>query len=294
MASAGIAAGSVCELNGWCWYNPLPSGAFWLGVGGAGRTDMWIGGIDTPNLLHFDGGQWHVATSALSVTEAIWAASETDVWFVGGTGTGTAGLNQAIAHWDGSAMSLSAVLGEGELEDVWGSGPSDVYAVGFGTLQHWNGIAWSVVPGIRGSNVSGSGPDDVWVGAFERPVSFRRRHMVCGPGFEGTFVDSLTVVGPNDIWALTTRYGGAQAVEHFDGTNRSVSLQLPATNSLVLEGIRGASSQDVWLVGVEFIGLETRGYVNHFDGSVWTRAPNAPTWLERVRIIPAWASSPSG
>ena len=87
VASAGIPAGSVCEPNGWCWYNPLPSGAFWLGVGGAGRTDMWIGGVDTPNLLHFDGGQWNVATSALSATEAIWAASETDVWFVGGTGT---------------------------------------------------------------------------------------------------------------------------------------------------------------------------------------------------------------
>ena len=115
-ASAGIPTGSVCEPSGWCWYNPQPSGASWRGIGGAGRTDMWIGGSDTPNLLHFDGGQWNVATSALSSTWAIWAASETDVWFVGGTGTAV--LNQAIAHWDGSAMSLSAVFGEGQLADV--------------------------------------------------------------------------------------------------------------------------------------------------------------------------------
>ena len=85
---------------------------------------------------------------------------------------------------------------------------------------------------------------------------------------------------------VTFRTGGVQAVEHFDGTTRNVSLELPGFSGIVLEGIRAASSNSIWLVGVEFVGVETRGYVNHFDGRVWTRAPNAPTWLQRVRDVP--------
>ena len=55
--SAHLAPGSVCERDGWCWYNPLPSGTWWQTVAGAGRTDLWIAG-NSSAVLHFDGGRW--------------------------------------------------------------------------------------------------------------------------------------------------------------------------------------------------------------------------------------------
>jgi hypothetical protein len=52
------------------------------------------------------------------------------------------------------------------LYGAWGSGPSDIWAVGDGgATQHWNGSAWtSVASGTTRSlrGVWGSGPDDVW------------------------------------------------------------------------------------------------------------------------------------
>lgn len=54
------------------------------------------------------------------------------------------------------------------LTSVWGSGPSDVWAVGSGgTIVHWDGSAWKLTPTapatqntLRG--VWGSGPNDIW------------------------------------------------------------------------------------------------------------------------------------
>ena len=95
--ASNIAAGSLCERDGWCWYNPAPSGAWWQGVAGAGRTDLWIGGM-SQNLLHFDGGHWTTLISPLEITEAIWAASENDVWFGGLSRTDDGSSAAGIAH----------------------------------------------------------------------------------------------------------------------------------------------------------------------------------------------------
>ena len=52
------------------------------------------------------------------------------------------------------------------LSTVWGSGASDVWAVGyFGAIVHWNGSAWSgfsTGTTYHLSDIWGSGPSDVW------------------------------------------------------------------------------------------------------------------------------------
>src|SRR5260370_592420 len=60
-----------------------------------------------------------------------------------------------------------------DLAGVWGSGPSDVWAVGgigtISTILHWDGSAWTSIPSgttDRFLGVWGSGASDVWaVGA---------------------------------------------------------------------------------------------------------------------------------
>src|SRR5215472_10187111 len=52
-----------------------------------------------------------------------------------------------------------------DLHSVWGFGPDDVWAVGFGGLVHCNGSAWSSwsAPVTIGADIWGSSPNDVWV-----------------------------------------------------------------------------------------------------------------------------------
>src|SRR6185436_15168757 len=83
---------------------------------------------------------------------------------------GVDGAGGTIVRWNGSAWSSVASGTPNHLYGVWGSGPSDVWAVGdVGTILHWDGSAWWKVPSgtthdLRG--VWGSGPSDVWaVGA---------------------------------------------------------------------------------------------------------------------------------
>src|SRR5579863_5911400 len=51
------------------------------------------------------------------------------------------------------------------LDGVWGSGPDDVWAVGNGTIIHWDGEAWS--SRVSGTDepllaIWGDGADDIW------------------------------------------------------------------------------------------------------------------------------------
>ena len=260
--ASSFAPGSICEADGWCWYNPLPSGSSWTAVAGAGRSDLWIGGF-SPNLLRFAGGRWSLVPSPLSVRN-IWAASTDDVWFVGSrSNDDTTGV---IAHWDGAVVAEIGTFGSDSLEGVWGASASDVYAVGFATLQHWDGVAWTPIPGVSGIDVSGTGPNDVWVGGLDGLFHFDGSGWSRVAGFESQLVLHLTAGAPDDVWAVTLR-NGDQTIEHFDGSRWSVSFDLLFAAAPGLTDIHAAPGQGVWLVG--------GGYVNHFDGSVWTRAPGA-------------------
>jgi hypothetical protein len=266
-----LAPGSMCDSLGYCWYSPLPNGDFRTAVAGAGRTDLWIGGeID---LLHFDGGRWSVVPSPLEAVQSSWAASDNDVWFAGSA----LGSRAAIAHWDGVAMTVPVALDDFSLfTDIWGSSASDVYAVGSQT-RHWDGATWTAVPGVIGRVVSGSGPNDVWTGDLGGMFHFDGASWSRVAELEGAWVMSVSAVAPDDVWALVSR-SGVRTVDHFDGTRWTVSLQEEV--GVFLQAVQASSSRGVWLVG----GVDgLRGYLNHFDGRTWTRAPDAPTELLTVR-----------
>jgi hypothetical protein len=61
------------------------------------------------------------------------------------------------------------------LSSVWGSGPSDVWAVGEETILHYDGTTWTgQVTGALGgfSSVWVSGSSDVWAGAYQTILHF--------------------------------------------------------------------------------------------------------------------------
>ena len=273
---ANFTPGGICDADGWCWYDPRPSGDVWQAIAGAGTSEIWIGGASN-TLLHLAPGGWSAVTSPLSVTEGIWAAAANDVWFVGTSQPEIA----AIAHWDGHAVTLTAEFGSGELNDIWGSGPSDVYAVGFNTVQHWDGQTWSTVAGVTGTLVSGSSSSDVWAGSIGLE-HFDGTIWTSVAQFSGAFMLGVADAAPNDVWAVALQ-GGVESVEHFDGTAWTTSFQTTSSNISLQNIVIGAGgSTDVWLSGSEFDGVNTHDYLAHFDGAGWTQAPQTAPPLHRA------------
>jgi len=289
-----LAPGSWCESDGWCWYNPLPSGNFLRAVAGAGRTDLWIGGetfISGPssNALHFDGGRWNIVPSPLGIIDGIWAASDGDVWFVGDDAAFT-GMG-AIAHWDGVAITLATSVGAEVVTDVWGSAAGDVYAVGgdYGSgneiALHWDGGAWTpILGGVAGRLVDGSGPSDVWIGGPAGLLHFDGASWSPVAGLEGQSVTALAVAAPGDVWVVVTLASGEQLTYHLDASGLRISL-MHARPSRRTTALSASSPQNVWMVG-DAEGAD--GLILHYDGTSWLSAPDSPSPLQEVAHVPGF------
>lgn len=140
-----------------------------VSVGGNATDDVWLafhdGEAKTGSLVHWNGKQWSLAHKREnSWPGGIWANGPRDAWAVGSI----MGGGGYIYHWNGESWTLSAdkldandegrVLGR--LEDVWGTGPKDVWAVG-SAIFHWNGDAWlRTLSGKRTKHLRG-----VWAGS---------------------------------------------------------------------------------------------------------------------------------
>src|SRR5207244_9013906 len=118
------------------------------GVWGSGANDAWAVG-DVGEIIHWNGSAWTadvVDSAATRNLNAVWGSSAGDVWAVGAGGTivrwtgggdggGAPGAPGFRLRWAGvSSGTTNDLLG------VWGSGASDVWAVGdAGTILHFDG-----------------------------------------------------------------------------------------------------------------------------------------------------------
>ena len=132
-----------------------------LRAGNAVRQILDAQGI----ILHYNGSGWtEFGTPELDlVFNGVWSAAPNDVFAVGQRG------ETAVAyHFDGTAWAPMTVPPVRLLMDVWGTSGTDVYAVGEGTILHYDGAAWTEVQTTEGrlTGVWGSSPADVFaVGA---------------------------------------------------------------------------------------------------------------------------------
>jgi hypothetical protein len=229
------ATDTILHWDGAAW-SAVPSGTGrdLNGVWGSGPDDIWAVGADCSsvvsggqtknscapdNILHWDGALWSVVASGTSqALYGAWGSGPDDVWAVGEDcwSIDTADMIETacspdnLMHWNGTAWSVLTTSWGGPAVDLWGSGPSDIWALVLGywtiqpTLQHWDGSAWSAR--ILGSNMNG-----IW----------------------GS--------GADDVWAV-----GAGDIQHWDGTDWSAST---SGASLDLLGVWGSGPGDVWAVG---------------------------------------------
>jgi len=217
----------------------------------------------------------------------VWGSSASDVFVVGDEEGGGLAL---ILHCDGScdndsSWSLMTIpnvdktLSSGAsvtpwLGGVWGTSPSDVWAVGqYGTILHYTNdddddndddTAWSEMASGTTANligVWGSSPSDVYaVGAG--PDNGVALHY---DGSSWSNVESCNTTGPlNAVWGSSPSAvfvaGDGALVYQFDGSGWT-----PTAGSGYDDwnSVWGSSSSDVFVVG-------RLGSINHWDGSSWS------------------------
>jgi hypothetical protein len=85
------------------------------------------------------------------------------VWFLGDGGGWSVGPDGAFLQRSGAAgWRLQPAPLEGDLSDVWASGPADAWVTGSKGIAHWDGRSWTVAGAEPLESVWGNAPDDVY------------------------------------------------------------------------------------------------------------------------------------
>jgi hypothetical protein len=74
-------------------------------------------------------------------------------------------MDGTIFHYNGKILSSVPSGTTESLYDVWGTSPSNVWAVGNGVIIHYNGLEWSNVQSPTTGAINsiwGSSESDVW------------------------------------------------------------------------------------------------------------------------------------
>ena len=217
------------------------------------------------------------------------------------------------------------------LSDVVAVASDDAWAVGTGgsnsgeqpLIEHWDGVAWSIVPAPSPSGalhaslqgVSAVSEDELWaVGSAyhlesgRRPLIERwngatgRWSIVASPDVEGVLFD-VVALSETDVWAVGRLDNPGPIVddktliEHWDGTQWKI-VPSPSLGYLSeLKGIAALAPSDVWAVGysqqaLPTGGIRTRTLAEHWDGTAWTLAATTDvgTYAE-LHAVAAIASS---
>ncbi len=135
------------------------------------------------------------------------------------------------------------------LEAVWGSGPNDVWAVGwYGTIVHWDGTKWTrFESGTQWPlfGIWGTGPNDVWaVGRFGTVLHWDGTSW--SPQQSNTTLELVGVWGngQGDVWA-TMR--SERAFMHRDPAG--VWSLVPYSRYVSFTGITGTAQGALWAWG---------------------------------------------
>lgn len=232
--------------------NDAPAG-FIAAAWAASPTDVFAASF--PNYYRFNGTTWTVLPGNSFGVSAMWGSSASDVF----------GVGETIRRFNGTAWTDMSAPTTQRLRAVWGSGPTNVFAVGqAGTIIRYNGTAWSTMSSPTTANLVGiSGASANLIFAVGEDGSILR--------FDGT---TWSVVVPpsgdflTGIWMSSPTLGyatGSAGVLKFNGTTWSTDPLYANVNG-PLRAVWGSSANNVVVVG------ET-GFMSRFDGTSWNALP---------------------
>ncbi len=181
------------------------------------------------------------------------------------------------AEW--TADRLPAKDPKAEIRAIAGTGPDDVWAVGWG-IYHYDGKTWTdmTTPELSGYGtamraVAAVARDDVWaVGVNGRVAHFDGKtwrgeqldvaRVSKTPDVKGYYNLIDVVAWPGEVWVTAS----ASEYYRFDGKSWAV-VPVPEVRPRTFQQVWGTSPKDVWSIG---------GRMDHFDGARWDTSTILP------------------
>lgn len=187
------------------------------------------------------------------------------------------GASLRISDWEVYKLASSDAL-----FSIWGSGPGDVYAIGFnyqmqGRAFRSDGIEWSAVDVGSGSGILGiwgSGADDVYLSCYDGTI-LHYDGTTWNPMSSGTTRElfGLWGSGPSDVYAVGTN----GTILHCQ--DQTWSSMTSGTQDMLIR-VWGSRADDVYAVGMN-------GTILHYDGATWSRVSG----LTVPSLLGLWGSA---
>ena len=255
------------------------------GVWGSGPNNLFVVG-DGGIFLHYDGTTWtvlHQGTNApLNVVclNAVWGSGRDRV-VTAGWPAGAIFQKNGDLYWN---TAFNDPI-NGRIEDIWGSGSNDIFAVGgkyhgsfaSSRIWHYDGDTWQVMDSPLGCCPI----DAVWGDGSDFVLAAKNAHPAGVLLFDGniwskmdsplSWVKDLWGSGRDNVFAV-----GGDGIWRFNGREWS-----QMTSSHYLRSVWGSASDNVYAVGND-------GVILHFNGTDWTLMESGTSeWLHGI-----WGSDP--
>lgn len=239
-------------------------------------------------IYHYDGQSWNEMMRSEINDEIrgdtlrdIWGTSPNDIYAVGerlySEETETRDVvTTVIYHYDGDSWTSTTSV-TGRLYGVWGSSPSDIYAVmGMqgreNIFLYYDGNNWNTIRHDFGNYILGvhgtSSSDIFMVGRGGLIVHYDESEWNQMSGFGTTinYINSIWGASSTDVYAVGGRWDYPEQkyysmMLHYDGSSWS---NVESKTDRYIYDIWGASSTDIFYVG-------RGGIIKHYNGKLWTK-----------------------
>ena len=226
-------------------------------------------------LGRWDGAKWNVdAPPPLTPTfrdlRSVWSDGPNNAWAVGGSSTI---YRYNGSGWSAVSDSPKPVAATDNYNGAWGAG-ADVWAVGNSTIVHCRAVTGCVNESSGGSgalnSVWGTGSTNMYaVGAGGRIIRFDGTSWTNMVSPTTRALYKIAGSGPNDVWAV-----GDSVVLRFDGTQWAMAPSDGDLANLLQRFPQnaggGTPSVGLWARNAKEVYMTTAfGAIGRFDGALW-------------------------
>ena len=223
--------------------------------------------VTVPESVTIPAGETSAAFDLFPVRDALSDDPQTAV--ISASSPGFAGDYSTIEIRDSDSRWASMEKGTSGLESVWGSSPSDVFAVGdYGLILHYDGTEWRSMDNVAEKKADAGNLKRVWgssgtdvftVGNYGTILHYDGKEWQVMESNTEIALYSVWGTSGSDVFAVGGSSNAGGVILHYDGTTWQV---MQAGLREKLASVWGSSGTDVFAVG-------SKGLILHYDGVEW-------------------------